>query len=178
MIRLDVNARQLKLPIALILFLFFNSTLSAQKCKYKEDKIDPMTDERNRLSYFRSKSFQKLGYRRKGEQYQFAMYIKFSGQLTFEVPKDEQLTLKLGNKKLINMTCSENVSPKTFVSNKGGVLTTIDVLFDGSKEQFEEISQHGIAVASVKINGSDFVWKFEGKEFDSSIQNAKCLVQN
>jgi len=109
-----------KILILGILFLFISSLhLSAQKCKYVYNTIDPITSEVKKKNKVFINNYQgsakplgEIGFEKINEVYFLTSRNVIYGQLTKEVlPKNEPLTIKLSNGEIITVYSQDECIP-------------------------------------------------------------------
>ena len=165
----------------LIAFFFLliagiGNVAEAQKCKYDLDKTDPMSDERIRRIENKIKSFLKVSYYRKGDDFRVELYARFAGERNFIVPKGSILKLKLSDGTILELANSKDASPVSYVSSNQ-VMTNYAMSYHISKEQMKQIADHGFKVVNTKLGDNEITYPVEKeKHIERNASNAACML--
>jgi len=176
-----------KKNISKLIFIFlsllfsgaYHTEASAQKCKYKVDEVDPMSEERIRRSKMTmdGRDF-VVNFYRKGDEFSVEMEVALIGERNFVMPKGTELKLKLGNDEIEEFTAVEKATPLSYVAGTQ-VATNYSASFSCSRAQMEALAEHGFKVVSIKL-GDESLTRLVGKEkkIQQTKHNASCILEN
>ena len=153
--------------------------VSAQKCKYKVDETDPMSEERIRKTKMTmsGRDF-VVNFYRKADEFRVEMEVALIGERNFVMPKGTELNLKLGNGDIAKYTAAQEATPLSYVTGDQ-VATNFSATFFCTREQMEKLGAHGFKVVSIKL-GDETLTREVGnaKKFEKTKQNATCILSD
>ncbi len=153
--------------------------VSAQKCKYKIDEIDLMSNERVRRSKMtmEGRDF-VVNFYRKADEFRVEMEVALIGERNFVMPEGTELSLKLGNGEIEKYPAAQKATPLSYVSSTQ-VATNFSATFYCTKEQMGKLAAYGFRVVSIKL-GDETLTREVGndKKFAKTKENATCILSD
>ncbi len=170
--------------ISTVVFSFFLLAVSvqevaAQKCKYKVDETDPMSEERIRKSKMTmsGRDF-VVNFYRKADEFRIEMEVALIGERNFVMPKGTEINLKLGNGDIEKYPAAQEATPLSYVTGDQ-VATNFSATFYCTREQMQKLATHGFSVVSIKL-GDETLTREVGnsKKVEKTKQNANCILSD
>jgi len=150
---------------------------SAQKCKYKLDDTDPMSNERVRRSKMTmdGRDF-VINYYRKADEFRVEMEVALIGERNFVMPEGNELSLKLGNDEIEKFFAAQKATPLSYVAGTQ-IATNFSATFYCTKAQMEKLAAHGFKVVSIKLGDETLIREVgKDKKVAETKQNATCIL--
>ena len=165
--------------LSIVLLGISAQDLSAQKCKYKIDETDPMSNERVRRSKMtmEGRDF-VVNYYRKADEFRVEMEVALIGERNFVMPKGTELSLKLGNDEIAKYPAAKQATPLSYVAGTQ-VATNYSATFLCSKEQMEQLAAHGFKVVSIELGDETLTRKVGNEKKMAATKNhATCILSD
>ena len=169
-----------KILFALTAMLLLTYLGQAQDCKFRTDKVDPISGKKTQGISLKTTLKMAVGLARSGDDYYLESYAYMGGEQNFELPEGSLLDLKLGNDVVLSLPSNVSVKPVTTVNGSAtaSVSTSYLVKYKISKEQAEQIKANGIKYLRMHLNGDQgYDLEFKEKDMEKSIRSAKCIFQ-
>ena len=146
----------------------------SQDCPFDLNKTDPFNGERElRISTKYNEIF-TLGLYRKGDVYRFESNINMIGNLSFFLPADSKMDLKLGNGKVLTLS---SVKAAAQVFNNEYENTSYGISYTISEEQLVEIADVGVQYIRTHLQGEEYYdYEMKKNEIEEIKSNASCIL--
>lgn len=164
--------------LALICMSFSSLPLHAQKCHFRVDKQDPITNEHVRSILLRVgglNSQWNINFEQKGPKYSITLHIVKEGKISEIAPAGTKILCKLENGKLVEIPTSQEIIP-VYTNAGGTVQTEWNLVADVSKDMLTQLSASEITLFRVNIGGKDYDHDLGGKNAGKILEAAGCLL--
>jgi hypothetical protein len=155
--------------------LLFSQDINAQKCKFFDEKVNPITGEVLRRTHGEVGRGILMVFSKKGDQMFVACRLTFYGEKNFKIDSGLVMTYKLLDGTILQLRTIEAILPTTEVSS-GQIYTYYNPSFFGSNEVFEKIRSIGISAILVSVDNKDFTFEPNEKINKRICEKIRCLL--
>lgn len=161
-----------------ILCLSLSLTAVAQNCKFKIDKVDPITGKKTQAIVLKNSLYSSMSFLRHGDSLYVEGVVILGGEQNFSLPEGSAMEMKLGNDSILFLTSHGTAFPTTNTTfgASHNIITTYVIHYILTHAQAEQVKLHGIAFARMHTQGDmtrDI--SFSTKETEKSVAAALCI---
>ena len=160
-----------------ILFLFVTTlSLSAQKCKYAYNKIDPLTGEETKGTTFRPIYYCQMSFNKIGETYYVEMAIGDQGNIRDIIQKGDPVIFKLSNGEIVTITSQDEYIPMAYAST-AAITTRYKAQYDIDSTILQKIAANPPIFFRMNIGSKVEQKEISAKDGKKISEAARCILQ-